>query len=61
MPGFSVNCSASSMCRTCLQLGFKQNLPQAQIPVKKNDGKVIIILTKFFHSGFSYGLVVTDR
>ena len=74
VPGFNTHSWASDMCRTCLQLGLKQNLPQAQIPVKKkNDGKVIIIismvnilidlyiLTKFFHIDCSCGLEVTDR
>ena len=45
VPGFNTHSWASGMCRTCLQLGLKENLPQARIPVKKekkNDGKVIL-------------------
>ena len=46
-PGFNTHSSAFGMCRTYLQLGRRQNLPQAQIPVQKNktDGKVIIIIS----------------
>ena len=46
MPGFKINPSAFCMCRICIQLGFRQILPQKQIPIKgkRNDGKVIIII-----------------
>ena len=47
VPGFNTHSWASGMCRTCIQRGRKENLPQAQIPVKskKNNGKVIIIIS----------------
>ena len=37
VPGFKINGSACSMCGICLQLGFRQNLPQAQIPVERKN------------------------